>query len=88
MNVTSHSFFPVHCLDADSITDLGEVRNMRCEKPRLLTHPNRKTSPEAPTPDYDVSEKLPFCLSHITFWSLCAKAAGITLINQCGKLSG
>lgn len=35
---------------------------------------------------YDVSEKLLFCLSHITFSSLCAQeAAGVTLINQHGK---
>lgn len=34
-----------------------------------------------------MNEKLLFCLSHITFSSLCAQAAGVTLINQYGKSS-
>ena len=72
-------------LDADSIVDLGGGINTNWQKPSFLNHPNRKSSQEAPTPYYDVSEKVLFCLSHVTFSSLCAQAAGVTLINQYSK---
>ena len=71
--------------DADSIEDLGGGINTNWQKPSFLNHPNRKSSQEAPTPYYDVSEKVLFCLSHVTFSSLCAQAAGVTLINQYSK---
>ena len=72
--------------DADSIVDLAGGRNTNWQKPSFLNHPNRKSpSQEAPTPYYDVNEKLLFCLSHISFSSLCAQAAGVTLINQYSK---
>lgn len=72
-------------MDADSIVDLGGGINTNWQKPSFLNHPNRKSSQEAPTPYYDVSEKVLFCLSHVTFSSLCAQAAGVTLINQYSK---